>query len=72
MPSIEVQDNHVRSSSVGPGHVQGAQTRFSYLVIPESFSHRSLKQGLCLGSLLQQQSIILCTLGGHSRGQGMR
>lgn len=56
----------------GSGHIQGAQTRFSYQLVSESFSHRALKQGLCLGSGLQQPSISLCMLGGQSWGHGMR
>lgn len=48
------------------------QTGFSYLVKLESFSCRALKQGLCPGSLYQQESISLYVVGGHSGGQGMR
>jgi len=48
-------------------HTQGG---FSYLLILESFSRRALKQGLCLGSLCQHESISLCAAGGHSGGAG--
>lgn len=75
-PLMEPQDSGPGLSSVGrlPSHAtsQAAQTRFSYLAKPESFSHSTLKQGLCSGSLLQQEHISVYTLGGHSWGQGIR
>lgn len=55
------------SSREGP-----AQSGFSYLVKVESFSRKTLKQGLCSESLCQHDNMSLYAVGGHYRGQGMR